>query len=115
MVIAFEALENLQLTCVVAVGETLTSHFAANFVGGLLGWSCRRADLDFQGAQYKYGVKQLSKGFNDAPEVILKTIKRLTWAGEVTVVDKQEAFQPFNECLSIGYFEGSVINVSAFT
>ena len=39
-------------------------------------------------------------------------MKRLTWAGQVTVTDEFESFQPFNECLSIGYFEETKIGVS---
>ncbi|KAG0650338.1 hypothetical protein D0Z07_3006 [Hyphodiscus hymeniophilus] len=76
-----------------AVGEILTSHFAANF-----------------GAPYKFSVKQVSRGFDQAPEVIFKTIKRLSWAGQVAVGNEHKPFQSFNECLAIGYFEGSVIN-----
>lgn len=74
--------------------------------------------MNLQGAKYKYGVKQLSTSFEQAPDVILKTVKRLTWAGRLTVSNNLESFgsfEPFNECLSIGYFEGSRINVSTLT
>jgi hypothetical protein len=71
-----------------SVGEILTSHWAANW-----------------GAPYKYGVSVLSKGFEAAPTSIITAVKRLTWAGEQTVTENLEAFHPFNELLSIGYFE----------
>ncbi|KAH8816837.1 hypothetical protein F5884DRAFT_236441 [Xylogone sp. PMI_703] len=73
-------------------GEILTSHWAANW-----------------GAPYKYGVSVLSKGFNEAPAVIIKALKRLTWAGQQAVTDNFDSFHPFNELLSIGYFEGTSI------
>jgi hypothetical protein len=44
--------------------------------------------------------------------VIIKALKRLTWAGEQTVGGTVESFLPFNELLSIGYFEDSAIGVS---
>jgi hypothetical protein len=45
--------------------------------------------------------------------VILKAIKRLTWAGEQTINNTHhEMFQPFNEVLVVGYFEQSYIGVS---
>jgi hypothetical protein len=64
-----------------------------------------------KGAPYKYGVSVLSKGFDEAPEVIIKALKRLTWAGQQTVTEKLEPFQPFNELLSLGYFEDTSIGV----
>jgi hypothetical protein len=70
------------------------------------------ADLTVQGAPYKYGVRQLSKSFEEAPAVILKAIKRLTWAGEHALTGEFESFKQFNECLSIGYFENTKIGVS---
>ena len=72
----------------------------------------RQLTLNVQGAPYKYGVKQVSKGFDEAPTVILKAIKRLTWAGQHAVTGEFESFQPFNECLSIGYFENTKIGAS---
>jgi hypothetical protein len=36
----------------------------------------------------------------------------LTWAGEQAVTENFEAFHPFNELLSLGYFESSKIDVS---
>ncbi|OBT84393.1 hypothetical protein VE02_06741 [Pseudogymnoascus sp. 03VT05] len=69
-------------------GEVLTNHFAANW-----------------GAPYKFVVAQSSRGFNEAPTVIVKALKRLTWAGEQTLNDVGEPFHPFNELLSIGYFQ----------
>ena len=66
-----------------------------------------------QGAPYKYGVPQASKSFADAPSVIIKTVKRLTWAAELALSSsKFEKFVPFNELLSIGYFENTHIGVS---
>ncbi|KAI9743396.1 MAG: hypothetical protein M1818_003243 [Claussenomyces sp. TS43310] len=75
-----------------STGEILTSHWAANW-----------------GAPYKYGVSVLSKGFDEAPPVIIKALKRLTWAGNQAVSDNLESFHPFNELLSIGYFEDTSI------
>lgn len=75
-----------------STGEILTNHFATNW-----------------GAPYKFVVAQSTRGFNEAPAVIMKALKRLTWAGEQTLMDVGEPFQPFNELLSIGYFEDSHI------
>lgn len=69
-------------------GEIITNHFATNW-----------------GAPYKFVVAQSTRGFNEAPPVIIKALKRLTWAGEQTLTDANEPFHPFNELLSIGYFE----------
>ena len=69
-------------------GEILTNHFATNW-----------------GAPYKFVVTQSSRGFSEAPTVIVKALKRLTWAGEQALTDIGESFHPFNELLSIGYFE----------
>lgn len=69
-------------------GEILTNHFATNW-----------------GAPYKFVVTQSSRGFSEAPVVIIKALKRLTWAGEQALKDIGEPFHPFNELLSIGYFE----------
>ncbi|OAF58525.1 hypothetical protein VC83_04909 [Pseudogymnoascus destructans] len=69
-------------------GEVLTNHFATNW-----------------GAPYKFIVAQSSRGFSEAPTVIIKALKRLTWAGEQTLTDVGEPFHPFNELLSIGYFQ----------
>lgn len=54
----------------------------------------------------------LSKGFDEAPPAILKALKRLTWAGEHAVSNQLATFVPFNELLSIGYFEDTEIGVS---
>jgi hypothetical protein len=75
----------------------LTSHWAANW-----------------GAPYKYGVNVESKAFKDAPKVIVKALKRLTWAGHQVVTETlEESFMDFNELLSIGYFEETKIGVSS--
>ncbi|KAF4628654.1 hypothetical protein G7Y89_g9496 [Cudoniella acicularis] len=90
-----------------AVGEILTSHWTANW-----------------GAPYKFAVAQISKPFSEAPAVVIKSLKRMTWAGERALTDDavtqeflstnpnyaQEAFTPFNEVLSLGYFEKSDID-----
>ncbi|KAL3418928.1 hypothetical protein PVAG01_09149 [Phlyctema vagabunda] len=73
--------------------EVLTSHWAANW-----------------GAPYKFGVSVLSKGFDAAPPVILKALQRLTWAGQQALGENMEKFHPFNELLSIGYFEDTKIS-----
>ncbi|KFY32355.1 hypothetical protein V493_00282 [Pseudogymnoascus sp. VKM F-4281 (FW-2241)] len=73
-------------------GEVITNHFATNW-----------------GAPYKFVVAQSSRGFSEAPIVIIKALKRLTWAGEQTLTDAGESFQPFNELLSVGYFEDGSI------
>jgi hypothetical protein len=73
-------------------GEVITNHFATNW-----------------GAPYKFVVAQSSRGFNEAPTVIVKALKRLTWAGEQTLTDVGEPFHPFNELLSIGYFQDCTI------
>lgn len=74
------------------IGEILTGHWATNW-----------------GAPYKYGVSQESRGFSEAPQVILKAVKRLTWAGAQALCKKVEPFQPFNELLSIAYMQNSAI------
>ncbi|RYP75102.1 hypothetical protein DL771_002563 [Monosporascus sp. 5C6A] len=90
--------------------EQVTSHFQSNW-----------------GAYYKFGVVvKRSKGFDEAPDAILKGLHRLTWAGKTAIdaagkvageegvaVSKGSApaeFMPFNELLSLGYFETSVIH-----
>ncbi|KFY37505.1 hypothetical protein V495_07155 [Pseudogymnoascus sp. VKM F-4514 (FW-929)] len=73
-------------------GEVITNHFATNW-----------------GAPYKFVVAQSSRGFNEAPTVIVKALKRLTWAGQQTLTDVGEPFHPFNELLSIGYFQDCTI------
>ena len=81
-----------------------------------------------QGAYYKFGVVvNNTKGFDEAPDPILKALHRLTWAGKTSIDSLGTAaddeglpqsgklpplkFTPFNELLSLGYFETSVINV----
>ena len=49
---------------------------------------------------------------------MIKALKRLTWAGKQAVStgfdkdDKDLEFQPFNEMLSVGYFEKGYMGVS---
>jgi Alkylated DNA repair protein len=81
-----------------------------------------------QGARYKFGVTVQSKGFDEAPDVILKALHRLIWAKTVTVkasnaflekLDPEaigpKAYLPkandFNELLALGYMEGDKIRV----
>ncbi|KAH6674849.1 hypothetical protein B0J14DRAFT_561877 [Halenospora varia] len=70
----------------------LTRHWAANW-----------------GAPYKFSVAHDSKEFRHAPEVLIKALKRMTWAGKEALgdlpADAQVPFVPFNELLSVGYFE----------
>lgn len=76
-------------------GEILTSHYASNW-----------------GAPYKFVVSQLSKPFVEAPEVIVKALKKMTWAGEAgqsLTKGGELGFQHFNELLSIGYYEDTKI------
>jgi hypothetical protein len=64
-----------------------------------------------QGAAYKYLVAQDSKGFGEAPPVIIKAAKRMVWAGQHALIKSHEPYYPFNECLVLGYFDGSKIGV----
>lgn len=80
-----------------------------------------------QGAKYKFGVDVQSKGFDEAPDAILKAVQRLKWAGRTAVpmaaefiaslgcdgADVHDANVDFNECLSLGYMEADRIKVSA--
>jgi len=59
---------------------------------------------------YKYVVSVDSRPFNTAPQVILASLGRLTWATQHTV--KQEEFLKPNELLTLGYFEEMAIGVS---
>lgn len=61
-----------------------------------------------KGAPYKFAVKQESRGFDQAPEIILNAVNRLTWAGQQAVGDD---FTGFNELLAVGYFETGEMNV----
>lgn len=65
-----------------------------------------------QGAAYKYLVAQDSKGFDEAPTAVVKASKRMIWAGQHALQKSHEPYQPFNECLVLGYFDGSKIGVS---
>lgn len=58
---------------------------------------------------YKFGVPQDSRPFEDAPEVIMNGLSRMTWAGRKTVTDG--SFIDFNELLALGYFEKQKIGV----
>ncbi|KAK3330470.1 hypothetical protein B0H66DRAFT_612078, partial [Apodospora peruviana] len=87
--------------------EGLTRHFQQNF-----------------GACYKFGVAVQSKGFDDAPDVVLRALHRLTWAGGAAVKaatdhllrhnheqnDEVVRNNDFNELLALGYMENDRIN-----
>lgn len=61
---------------------------------------------------YKYVVSVASKGFNEAPDGILRSLGRLTWATEQAVTAAGGTVLPPNELLALGYFEGMKIGVS---
>lgn len=61
---------------------------------------------------YKYVVSVASKGFNEAPDTILRSLGRLTWATEQAVTAAGGTALPPNELLALGYFEGMKIGVS---
>ncbi|KAL2161356.1 hypothetical protein VTH06DRAFT_8578 [Thermothelomyces fergusii] len=90
--------------------EGYTRHFQQNF-----------------GARYKFGVTVQSKGFSEAPDVILRALQRLIWAKHVAVEHSNafvRALDPkhggeravvpdsgdFNELLALGYMEQDKIN-----
>ncbi|KAI1104536.1 hypothetical protein F4804DRAFT_351906 [Jackrogersella minutella] len=90
--------------------EEVTSHFTVNF-----------------GAPYKFTVViKKTNGFQKAPEAILESLLRLTWAGETAVKTTREIIQKkryevtedvipthldsYNEMLVLGYFEDSQIS-----
>ncbi|KAK3365209.1 hypothetical protein B0T24DRAFT_428302 [Lasiosphaeria ovina] len=87
--------------------EGYTRHFQQNF-----------------GARYKFGVAVQSKGFDQAPEVILRALHRLIWAGSSAVkkttewIDKDgrgphsppSDSNDFNELLALGYMEDDRIS-----
>ncbi|KAK0703506.1 hypothetical protein B0T26DRAFT_744306 [Lasiosphaeria miniovina] len=87
--------------------EGYTRHFQQNF-----------------GARYKFGVAVQSKGFDQAPEVILRALHRLIWAGSSAVkkttewIDKgghgphspPSGSNDFNELLALGYMEDDRIS-----
>ncbi|KAI9804405.1 MAG: hypothetical protein M1825_001304 [Sarcosagium campestre] len=68
------------------VTNTHTNHFAVNY-----------------GMPYKYVVDVDSKGFDEAPRPIIRALRRMTWAGQESILDG--SFQKFNELLAVGYFE----------
>ncbi|SPQ19543.1 747741fe-b9b0-4527-9d33-d1795b9f6765 [Thermothielavioides terrestris] len=90
--------------------EGYTRHFQQNF-----------------GARYKFGVTVQSRGFSQAPDVILRALHRLIWAKTVAVA-ASNAFirtldrgtrgqdslvtnaRDFNELLALGYMEDDKIN-----
>lgn len=61
---------------------------------------------------YKYVVSVDSKGFNEAPPVIMKALGRLTWATKQAVCAAGDEFVPPNELLILAYFQDMSIGVS---
>lgn len=74
---------------------------------------------------YKFVVSVNSKGFSEAPKVIMDGLTRLTWAGQQTVHvlnklnrindqdSEDENYLNCNELLALGYFENQSIGVSS--
>ncbi|KAK0628598.1 hypothetical protein B0T17DRAFT_588674 [Bombardia bombarda] len=72
--------------------EGLTRHFQQNF-----------------GARYKFGVSVQSKGFDEAPDVVLRALHRLVWAGKGAIAattemlaDGEKKLGPTVAALSLG-------------
>ena len=61
---------------------------------------------------YKYVVSVDSKGFDGAPDEILRAFSRLSWATEKAVASTGGDFLAPNELLMLGYFEDMKIGVS---
>ncbi|KAH8660819.1 hypothetical protein BGZ60DRAFT_492180 [Tricladium varicosporioides] len=77
-----------------AITEIVTNHYAANW-----------------GAPYKFVVSHESTPFRETPPILLKALKRLTWAGKNAIpLVGQDPFVEFNELLSVGYFEKGEMN-----
>jgi hypothetical protein len=62
---------------------------------------------------YKYVVAVDSKGFDEAPPVIMNALSRLTWATRQVVANAEGAALLPNELLLLGYFEEMAIGVSS--
>ncbi|KAJ5794631.1 hypothetical protein N7457_001230 [Penicillium paradoxum] len=84
-------LKRFQLQASLVAG-TLTSHFAVNY-----------------GMPYKYVVSVDSKGFDEAPNDMLRALGRLSWATEQAVRSTGDTYLPPNELLTLGYFENMKI------
>lgn len=82
--------------------------WAANIYNLLL----LEANVISQGMPYKYVVSVDSKGFDEAPDEILRALGRLSWATEKAVASTGGDFLPPNELLMLGYFEDMKIGVS---
>ena len=87
----------------------LTKHFVSNYVGNSAAWWEVRTNFCAQGMPYNYVVAVDSKPFKGAPQVIMDSLNRLTWAGKHTV--GEATYLPFNELLALGYFEEQAIGV----
>ncbi|KAK3363435.1 hypothetical protein B0T25DRAFT_442633 [Lasiosphaeria hispida] len=87
--------------------EGLTRHFQQNF-----------------GARYKFGVSVQSKGFDEAPQAVLRALHRLIWASKCAVAATAGRLagqtvgpnappptsNEFNELLALGFMEKDSIN-----
>jgi hypothetical protein len=62
---------------------------------------------------YKYVVAVDSKGFDEAPPVIMNTLSRLTWATRQVISGAEGTALLPNELLLLGYFEEMAIGVSS--
>ena len=69
--------------------------------------------MRIQGFPYKYIVAMESRGFSEAPLVIIEALNHITWAGKEAV--KDSSFNPFNEMLTVGYMEKQEMRVSSQT
>lgn len=61
---------------------------------------------------YKYVVSVDSKGFDEAPDDILRALGRLSWATEKAVTSAGGVYQAPNELLILGYFAEMSVGVS---
>ena len=62
---------------------------------------------------YRYVVAVDSKGFDEAPPVIINALSRLTWATRQVVAGAEGTALLPNELLLLGYFEEMAIGVSS--
>ena len=72
-------------------GEFLSTNYTMNF-----------------GLPYGYVVQSECKAFSEAPDAILTSLNRLTWAGRDAV---GEGFNDFNELLAVGYLKSGKMEV----
>lgn len=60
---------------------------------------------------YKYVVSVDSKGFDQAPDDMLRALGRLSWATKQAVTSAGDEYSAPNELLTLGYFEEMKIGV----